>query len=82
MRWMLLQAAIVAAVLCSNAYWHWTPNNVLAAVLGGCAAWLVTAIITDMRDRRAVTRAIAEQRERRREARRLERQDSPADLHY
>lgn len=76
---MLFQGAIAGAVMMSNAYWHWTPNNVLAAVLGGCAAWLVTAIITDVRDRMAKYRIAAEQRERHLEGPQPGHLERPAD---
>jgi hypothetical protein len=40
--WYLIQAAIVFAVMASNVHWHWTPNSLLASVIGFAAAWLVT----------------------------------------
>lgn len=40
----LLQALIIFAVLCANIYWHWTPNGLLAAILGIIAAYLLTVL--------------------------------------
>ena len=40
----LLQALIVFGVLCANIYWQWTPNGLLAAILGLLAAYILTIL--------------------------------------
>jgi hypothetical protein len=54
--WTLLQLAIVTAVLFSNAYWSWTPNGYLAAMIAiGSAVistWAISKLIDLLRVRR------------------------------
>ncbi len=40
--WLLLQGLIIFAVVASNIHWHWTPNGLLAALIGVGAAFLFT----------------------------------------
>jgi hypothetical protein len=42
--WRLLQASIIAAVMCGNIYWRWTPNGFLAAMLGVGVAYVLTIL--------------------------------------
>ena len=42
--WKLLQALIVFGVLCANIYWEWTPNGLLAGILGILAAYILTIL--------------------------------------
>ena len=42
--WKLLQALIVFGVLCANIYWAWTPNGLLAGILGLLAAYILTVL--------------------------------------
>lgn len=46
--WFLIQSLIVFAVMSSNIYFHWTPNNYVAGALAGAAALLVTLIWNDL----------------------------------
>jgi len=39
--WKLLQLSIMAAVMCGNIYYQWTPNPYAAGILGAGAAFLV-----------------------------------------
>jgi hypothetical protein len=43
--WLILQMAVMIAVLCANIYWQLTPNGVLASLLAIGAAWLVTKTV-------------------------------------
>lgn len=59
--WRIFQASIVAAVMCANIYWGWTPNAMLAGLIGVGAAFLLTILplkiwlwFLERRDRRAV----------------------------
>jgi hypothetical protein len=40
--WLLIQCAIMIAVLWANIYWQWTPNHVVAGLLAVGAAYAVT----------------------------------------
>ncbi len=42
--WKLLQGGLIGSIIWSNAMWHWTPNNYLAAILALFAARLVTGV--------------------------------------
>jgi hypothetical protein len=42
--WRLLQASIVATVMCGNIYWGWTPNGLLAGLMGVGAAYSLTVL--------------------------------------
>ena len=44
MLWKLFQIAIVAAVLFSNVHWQWTPNPLVAGLIGVGVAYLVTRL--------------------------------------
>jgi hypothetical protein len=44
--WLLLQSAVMIAVLCANIYWQLTPNGVLAGLLAIGAAWIVTKAVS------------------------------------
>jgi uncharacterized membrane protein len=55
--WYLFQGLIVFAVVASNIHWQWTPNGYLAAGLGAGIAFLVTAIVNDLRTMRLERRA-------------------------
>jgi hypothetical protein len=48
--WLILQGAIIFAVVASNIYWQWTPNQYLAGGLGIGAAYVVTYLITLLAD--------------------------------
>jgi hypothetical protein len=40
--WLLLQSAVIFAVMASNIHWRWTPNGYLAALIGiGIARYAV-----------------------------------------
>jgi hypothetical protein len=45
----LLQSLIIGSVAVHNAYYHWTPNQVLAGAIGIGLAWLVTQGIWRLR---------------------------------
>lgn len=49
--WMLLQGMIILAVVFSNIRWQWTPNGLLATLIGVGLALAVTAGIGAIRDR-------------------------------
>lgn len=42
--WKLIQGGLIGLVVWSNAMWHWTPNNYLAAILALLAARLATGV--------------------------------------
>lgn len=42
---MFLQAGIVGLVVASNVHWQWTPNTLLASVIGMCFAYFFTIIV-------------------------------------
>jgi hypothetical protein len=44
--WLILQMAVMIAVLCANIYYQLTPNGVLAGLLAIGAAWLVTRAVS------------------------------------
>jgi hypothetical protein len=48
--WKLLQFLIFAAVVMSNAVWQWTPNGLLAGLIGVGAAFIVTLVIVKLGD--------------------------------
>ena len=60
--WFLIQGTIVIAVVCSNIYFEWTPNKMLAGLVGVGLAALVTFTAIGVADLRARARAIAERR--------------------
>ena len=43
--WLILQSAVMIAVLCGNIYYQLTPNGVLASLLAIGAAWIVTKVV-------------------------------------
>jgi hypothetical protein len=45
----LLQSLIIGAVVVHNEYNHWTPNKLLAALIGVSAAYAVTRLIWQAR---------------------------------
>lgn len=49
--WKFIQWSIVAAVVMSNIYWQWTPNGLLAGLVGGGAAFIVTWIYVGLTGR-------------------------------
>ena len=50
--WKLVQLSIMAAVMCGNIYYQWTPNGYLAGLLGVGAAFLVTLLLSPLFRRR------------------------------
>jgi hypothetical protein len=42
--WFLVQGLIVFLVMASNIYWHWTPNALIPALLGGGLAYGATLL--------------------------------------
>lgn len=42
--WKLLQTAIVGAAMCGNIYFGWTPNGLLAGLMGVGAAYVLTVL--------------------------------------
>ena len=48
--WRLLQAVVFTLVLFGNIYWEWTPNGLLASLLGVAAAFLVTVTLSGLFD--------------------------------
>jgi hypothetical protein len=42
MMWKLFQLSIMAAVMCGNIYYEWTPNGYLVGVMGLGAAFIAT----------------------------------------
>jgi len=46
MGWKLFQLSIMAAVMCGNIYYDWTPNPYAVGVLGAFAALLATLFLT------------------------------------
>src|SRR6185312_3671639 len=43
--WKFFQLAIMAAVMCGNIYYQWTPNPYLVGLLGLGAAYIVTVLL-------------------------------------
>jgi hypothetical protein len=76
--WHRLQMAVFALVLCSNIYWAWTPNKMLAGLIGAGMAFLATLAVTGVFHLAARCREIAERR-RRRASHPVGRQSSAAD---
>jgi uncharacterized membrane protein YgaE (UPF0421/DUF939 family) len=50
--WYVIQALIVFAVMASNVHYQWTPNPLLAGIIGFGAAWLVTWLAFKLRPAR------------------------------
>jgi hypothetical protein len=50
MLWKPLQFGIMSAVVISNAIWHWTPNGLLAGLVGTAAAFVLTVVIVKLSD--------------------------------
>jgi hypothetical protein len=48
--WLLLQSAVIFAVLASDIHWHWTPNGYLAGLIGVGAAFAATAVVSWVAD--------------------------------
>jgi hypothetical protein len=49
--WLLLQSAVIFAVIASNIHWQWTPNGYLAAIIGIGIAFAATAAVNWLADR-------------------------------
>jgi hypothetical protein len=49
--WFLFQILIVFSVIASNVYWHWTPNPYVPAGAGLLLAWVLTWLVTRLRNR-------------------------------
>jgi hypothetical protein len=47
--WVLFQLSIMAAVMCGNIYWKWTPNGYVVGILGLGAAYFATWILVRLR---------------------------------
>jgi hypothetical protein len=47
--WFLLQGLIMFAVMATNVAWHWTPNALIPALLGGGIAYGLTYLLTQRR---------------------------------
>ncbi len=47
--WFLLQASIMFAVMASNVHWQWTPNGLLASLIGIGLAFLLTVCWNGLR---------------------------------
>jgi hypothetical protein len=45
MWWKLFQLSIMAAVMCGNIYWQWSPNPYAVALLGVGAAFVATWLL-------------------------------------
>ena len=46
--WFFIQAAIVAAIVCSNIYWQWTPNPYVVCLIGIGLAYLTTVLLSGL----------------------------------
>jgi uncharacterized membrane protein YgaE (UPF0421/DUF939 family) len=44
--WHVFQGLIIFAVVASNIHWQWTPNGMLAALLGVGLAFLLTVSLS------------------------------------
>lgn len=42
MMWFVFQGFVMFLVIASNIHWQWTPNGMLAGIIGAGAAWLST----------------------------------------
>lgn len=62
--WHRMQAAVGVAVVCSNIYWQWTPNKLLAGLVGFVCAFLMTVTIAGVLGLTARCRASVERRRR------------------
>ena len=51
--WKLFQMSIMAAVMCGNIYYEWTPNPYLAGLLGVGAAFIATLLLSPLFRRRS-----------------------------
>lgn len=51
--WKLFQLSIMAAVMCGNIYYEWTPNPYAAGVLGVGAAFFATLLLGSLFGRRS-----------------------------
>lgn len=49
--WMVLQLLVAFAAISANIYWQFTPNPVVAGLMGFGAAWLVTYCVSWCLDR-------------------------------
>jgi hypothetical protein len=58
MPWKPLQFGIMSAVVVSNAIWHWTPNMLLAGLIGTGAAFVVTLVVVKLFDLAKTKRSI------------------------
>lgn len=58
MWWLLFQGSVVFAVITANMHWQFTPNGLLAGVIGGVLAYGLTMGINGFREWR-VGRAAA-----------------------
>lgn len=52
MMWKLFQLSVMAAVMCGNIYYEWTPNPYLVGILGIGAAFIATWLLTALFGRR------------------------------
>lgn len=43
--WHTLQITIIIAVIFSNIHWEWTPNQLLAGIIGWVVAFLATVAV-------------------------------------
>src|SRR6185369_11870206 len=53
--WKLFQLSIMAAVMCGNIYYEWTPNGYLVGILGLGAAYLATLLLSPLFSRRSTS---------------------------
>lgn len=47
--WWVFQSFIIGGVTVHNAYYHWTPNPILAGAIGVGLAYLATRIVWKMK---------------------------------
>jgi branched-subunit amino acid transport protein len=45
----LIQSLVIGAVVVHNEYYQWTPNKLLAAIIGVIAAYLLTRVIWSLK---------------------------------
>ena len=48
--WKFFQTLIIAAVMCGNVYFKWTPNGYLAGLMGVAVALIVTLTLNKLLD--------------------------------